>query len=241
MISGGARTLSGALESILAAGSIGGLPPQAMNLGAAGATGGLLSAMMLAGGRGGGGAAEGVAKDALQSAFSRPMGAGGALPGAMAPTLDQSQSALLAALSTPAGLSTASMLPHAATMAAAAAAGTTSGIPSAQATRPFRRLYVGGLATVGFPVTPGMLEAFFNTAVLRVVQEKPKDEGKFHPVLAVYVSPQGNFAFIEFNTIEITTACLQLDGKLSMEGGLVVVMALFFRSEARTERPRGRP
>ena len=33
-----------------------------------------------------------------------------------------------------------------------------------------------------------------------------------NPVMTVYINRERNFAFVELNTIELTTACLQLDG-----------------------------
>jgi splicing factor U2AF 65 kDa subunit len=73
-------------------------------------------------------------------------------------------------------------------------------------TRHARRIYAGGI-----PPKAGEMEIanFFNDIVTRALLPTRLDEP---PVVKVYLNADKCFAFIEFTTIELTTACMQLDG-----------------------------
>lgn len=75
-----------------------------------------------------------------------------------------------------------------------------------QATRPARRLYVGGIPS---PCYDFMLTTFLNQALmaLGICQNAGKA-----PIIACQVTPERNFAFIEFSDTADATAALQLDG-----------------------------
>jgi splicing factor U2AF subunit len=74
-----------------------------------------------------------------------------------------------------------------------------------QQTKNARRLYVGG-------IPPGADEQevarFFNDVITKATGGT---EG-LSPVLSVYINHEKFFAFVELNSVELTTACGQLDG-----------------------------
>lgn len=76
--------------------------------------------------------------------------------------------------------------------------------PSLQQTRHARRLYVGGVPDT----TDQALMAFFNERVQAALPEPTAGAA----VVSVYLNLERKFAFVEFKTIELTTACLALDG-----------------------------
>lgn len=79
--------------------------------------------------------------------------------------------------------------------------------PSNQQTRHARRLYVGGIGDI----TEAELQQFFNETVSKILTT-PLPPGT-KPVLSVYVNSERRFAFVEFISIELCTACMALDGK----------------------------
>jgi len=54
-----------------------------------------------------------------------------------------------------------------------------------------------------------MLTSFLNTVIAQGLNEE--DENKSY-ILSVYLNPKKYFSFVELNSIELTTACLELDG-----------------------------
>ena len=74
-----------------------------------------------------------------------------------------------------------------------------------QQTKNARRLYVGGI-----PAGTEELEVtrFFNDLITKATGGS---EGAC-PVLSVYINHEKCFAFVELNSVELTTACCQLDG-----------------------------
>lgn len=76
-----------------------------------------------------------------------------------------------------------------------------------QQTRHARRLYVGG-------IPPGTvdqdLDNYFNMIVSRASAPHVLEGGP--PVIQIYINPDKCFAFVELSSIELTTACLGLDG-----------------------------
>ncbi len=78
-----------------------------------------------------------------------------------------------------------------------------SGLP--QQTRHARRLYLGNLP---HNVTEQELHDFFEHAI----QETSPTPITQDPILSVYINQERRFCFLEFRTVEMTTACLQLDG-----------------------------
>lgn len=75
-----------------------------------------------------------------------------------------------------------------------------------QQTRHARRLYVGNLPE---QVTEDEIHQSFKSAIAEcLVGETLADD----PILNVYINHERHFCFIEFKTVEMTTACMQLDG-----------------------------
>jgi len=77
-----------------------------------------------------------------------------------------------------------------------------------QATRHARRIYVGGLGQN----TEKEIEDFFNGVLTRALGRAPPAGGTY--VINVYMNHERRFAFVEFGSIALTTACMQLDGIL---------------------------
>lgn len=79
--------------------------------------------------------------------------------------------------------------------------------PDMQSTRHARRLYVGGIPP---GTTDNDILAFFTSVVTKCAPEAYR---RISPVvLAVYLNTEKWFSFVEFATVELTTACLALDG-----------------------------
>jgi len=100
----------------------------------------------------------------------------------------------------------AAIVGHDATAAVVAAATDKAGAAGAanlQASRHARRIYVGGIGNV----SEQDIEDFFNSLISKAY--KRVDGGA---VLSVYINSVRRFAFVEFRTIEMTTAAMQLDG-----------------------------
>ncbi|GAX17029.1 splicing factor U2AF 65 kDa subunit [Fistulifera solaris] len=81
---------------------------------------------------------------------------------------------------------------------------------ASQQTRHARRLYVGNIP-VG--VTEALVQETFTQAIHTALVEPWK-----HPeqpiILSVYINRERQYCFIEFTTVEITTACMALDGMM---------------------------
>lgn len=84
---------------------------------------------------------------------------------------------------------------------------------ASQQTRHARRLYVGNL-----PV--GLTEAFVQESFTQAIHTALVEPWK-HPeqpiILSVYINRERQYCFVEFTTVEITTACMALDGMI-MQG-----------------------
>ncbi|GKY97293.1 hypothetical protein MPSEU_000687700 [Mayamaea pseudoterrestris] len=83
----------------------------------------------------------------------------------------------------------------------------------AQQTRHARRLYIGNLP-------PNVHEQMIHDAFSNAIQTALIDSNTIateDPILSVYINPERQFSFLEFKTVEMTTACLDLDG-LVMQG-----------------------
>ncbi|KAL7567405.1 hypothetical protein ACA910_010290 [Epithemia clementina (nom. ined.)] len=115
----------------------------------------------------------------------------------------------------------ASTLPLAPTITASAAAGMlplmTTMMMGPQQTRHARRLYVGNLPT-GLVLTEDFIHNEFLQA-LEVAWVGPGPaprralRGTAHdPILSVYINHERRFCFVEFKTVEMATACMNLDG-----------------------------
>ena len=74
-----------------------------------------------------------------------------------------------------------------------------------QQTRHARRIYVGGIGDTN----EEELTKFFNETLQRALGESSGQE-----VLSVYTNMERQFAFVELRSIELTTACMGLDGIL---------------------------
>ncbi|ETV77526.1 hypothetical protein, variant [Aphanomyces astaci] len=73
-----------------------------------------------------------------------------------------------------------------------------------QHSRHARRLYVGGFGEI----TEAEIERFFNEVIDKALGEV-QEHGS---VVSVYINRERHFAFVELKTIELTTACMELDG-----------------------------
>jgi splicing factor U2AF subunit len=73
-----------------------------------------------------------------------------------------------------------------------------------QQTRHARRLYVGGIGDVN----ETEITEFFNDVIDRALGERQEGGA----VVSVYINRERHFAFVELRTIELTTACMNLDG-----------------------------
>jgi len=73
-------------------------------------------------------------------------------------------------------------------------------------TRHARRIYAGGIPP---RATEQEIMIFFNEIVTRALLPVRLNDP---PVVKVYLNAEKVYAFVEFQTIELTTACMQLDG-----------------------------
>ncbi|CAI5723966.1 unnamed protein product [Peronospora destructor] len=73
-----------------------------------------------------------------------------------------------------------------------------------QQTRHARRLYVGGIGEI----SEAEITVFFNDVIDRALGVKQEGGS----VVSVYINRERHFAFVELRTIELTTACMNLDG-----------------------------
>ena len=90
---------------------------------------------------------------------------------------------------------------------AAAAAAALAAAAGPQQTRHARRLYVGNLP---LGVTEEQIHQEFRQAIERaLISPTPLTED---PILSVYINHERRFCFLEFKTVEMTTACMSLDG-----------------------------
>lgn len=76
---------------------------------------------------------------------------------------------------------------------------------SSQQTRHARRLYVGNLP-------PNITEAQVQETFHGAIQQALVNPDNSNPILNVYINHDRRFCFIEFTTVEMTTACMALDG-----------------------------
>lgn len=74
-----------------------------------------------------------------------------------------------------------------------------------QHTRHARRIYVGGLED---RTTEAEVKEFFNEMVEKATRKK--EQGGY--VISVYINKERHFAFVELATMELATACMELDG-----------------------------
>ena len=82
-----------------------------------------------------------------------------------------------------------------------------------QQTRHARRLYIGHLPP---HVTENELHQFFRSSIEQALPPNSPgtNNGKLEedPILSVYINHERRFCFLEFKTVEMTTACMALDG-----------------------------
>ena len=106
----------------------------------------------------------------------------------------------------PAGFSAAAAVVNPVDVAAAAAAALAAAA-GPQQTRHARRLYVGNLP-IG--VTEEQIHKEFRHAIETAYIPPPHLTED--PILSVYINHERRFCFLEFKTVEMTTACMNLDG-----------------------------
>ena len=98
-------------------------------------------------------------------------------------------------------------------------------INTSQATRHARRIYVGGIPP-GF-ADEELLKAFLNNVLSKGLNE----ENDNSYVVSVYINQKKYFAFVEFKSIELTTACLELDGLIYHTSVLKILRANEYKPE----------
>jgi arginase family enzyme len=94
-----------------------------------------------------------------------------------------------------------------------------------QQTRHARRIYVGGIPA-GF-ADEELLKAFLNNVISKGLNE----ENDNSYVLSVYINQKKFFAFVEFKSIDLTTACLELDGLIYHTSVLKILRANEYKPE----------
>ena len=94
-----------------------------------------------------------------------------------------------------------------------------------QQTRHARRIYVGGIP-LGF-ADEESLKSFLNAVISKGLNE----ENDNSYVLSVYINQKKCFTFVEFKSIELTTACLELDGLIYHSSVLKVLRANEYKPE----------
>lgn len=92
-------------------------------------------------------------------------------------------------------------------------------------TRHARRLYVGGLSPNN--CDEDALKNFLNKVICNCIG----DEIDSSYILSIYINRQKCFAFVELNSIELTTACLELDGILFLNSQLKILRANEYKPE----------
>lgn len=85
-----------------------------------------------------------------------------------------------------------------------------------QQTRHARRLYVGNLPP---NVSEDSLHTFFRDSIAKALVKKIDED----PILSVYINQERRFCFLEFKSVEMTSACMALDGINVMGRGKVKV------------------
>mmetsp|Transcript_22800 Transcript_22800/g.37190 ORF Transcript_22800/g.37190 Transcript_22800/m.37190 type:complete len:479 (+) Transcript_22800:3-1439(+) len=96
-----------------------------------------------------------------------------------------------------------------------------------QQTRHARRLYIGNIPDIH----ENDVHNFFRDAIRSAIIIDPNNPNPSHqkqyiendPIISVYINRERRFAFLEFKTMEITTACLDLDGINVMGHGKVTI------------------
>ena len=98
-----------------------------------------------------------------------------------------------------------------------------------QQTRHARRLYVGNIPDISENEVHNFFRDAIRTAVIVDSQNNPNASShraqyvENDPILSVYINRERRFAFLEFKTMEICTACLAFDGIDVMGRGKVKV------------------
>eukprot|EP01035_Chromulina_nebulosa_P019653 gene19653-25568_t len=92
-------------------------------------------------------------------------------------------------------------------------------------TRHARRIYVGGISPNH--TDEDSLRNFLNSVICKCLGDDPDSTY----ILSIYVNQQKCFAFVELNSIELTTACLELDGILYLNSPLKILRANEYKPE----------
>ncbi len=101
-----------------------------------------------------------------------------------------------------------------------------------QQTRHARRLYIGQIAS---DLTDRDVHAFFREAVRTALGKNDEENGSHNnntnndddddddPIISVYMNQERHFAFVEFKSMDVTTACLSLNGINMRNKGKIIV------------------
>lgn len=84
-----------------------------------------------------------------------------------------------------------------------------SGNYNHQQTRHARRLYIGHLPS---DLMEEEVHIFFRDAIFTALGEEKSELEEDDPILSVYINKDRRFAFVEFKSVDICSACLVLDG-----------------------------
>lgn len=84
-----------------------------------------------------------------------------------------------------------------------------SGNYNSQQTRHARRLYIGHLPS---DLMEEEVHIFFRDSIFTALGEEKSEIEEDDPILNVYINKERRFAFVEFKSVDICTACLVLDG-----------------------------
>ena len=85
---------------------------------------------------------------------------------------------------------------------------------NAQQTRHARRLYIGNLPPM---MSDAQIQQVFTDAIRTALVSSDGANNDPNPILNIYMHNERRFCFIEFKTVEMTTACMALDG-LTVQG-----------------------
>ena len=107
-----------------------------------------------------------------------------------------------------------------------------SGASSIQSCRHARRLYVGGIPQN--QTSEEVLQHFLNDVCAKCLEE----ENDNSYVISVYMNHKKCFAFVELKSIELTTACLELDGIVYCSNILKIQRANEYKPELMVNVPR---
>ena len=101
-----------------------------------------------------------------------------------------------------------------------------------QSTRHARRLYFGGISP------QHTSEESFKVFLNEIIAQGLDEENHNNYIISLYINTKKCFAFVEFVSIELTTACLELDGLIFRNNILRVHRANEYKPDLVPSSPR---